>query len=76
MYLYLCEDLRPGPTELQPDEQIEPVVVPWDEAMRMVYEGQIEDAKSMLAILICDFPPTRGALTRTVARGGRLHPRV
>ena len=54
MYLYLCTDLRPGPTDLQPDEQIEPVVVPWAEAMRMVYEGQIEDAKSMLALLICD----------------------
>src|SRR4051794_29973874 len=51
MYLYLCEDLRPGPADHQPDEQLEPVVVTWDEALRMVHAGQVEDAKSMLAIL-------------------------
>ena len=52
MHLYLCRDLRPGPTEHQPDERLEPVVVAWDEAVRMVRDGRIEDAKSMLAILI------------------------
>jgi ADP-ribose pyrophosphatase len=54
MYLYLCEDLRPGPSDLQPDEQLAPVVVPWDEAVKMTQDGRIEDAKSLLAILICD----------------------
>ncbi|MBX6315093.1 MAG: NUDIX hydrolase [Isosphaeraceae bacterium] len=54
MYLYLCEDLRPGPPAHQPDERLEPVVVPWREAVAMVGDGRIEDAKSMLAILICD----------------------
>ena len=54
MHLYLCTDLRPGPTDLQPDEQIEPVIVAWAEALRMVYDGEIEDAKSMLALMICD----------------------
>ena len=54
MYLYLCEDLRPGPTDLQPDEHLAPVVVPWDEAVKMIQDGRIEDAKSLLAILICD----------------------
>ncbi len=54
MHLYLCTDLRPGPTDLQPDEQIEPVIVPWAEALKMVYDGEIEDAKSMLALMICD----------------------
>ena len=48
MYLYLCEDLPPGPTDHQPDERIEPVVVAWAEAIAMVDDGRIEDAKSML----------------------------
>jgi ADP-ribose pyrophosphatase len=52
MYLYLCEELQPGPTAHQPDERLEPVVVTWDEAVRMVEDGRIEDAKSMLAILL------------------------
>ena len=54
MFLYLCEDLQPGPTEHQPDEDLEPMVVAWDEAVRMVHDGRIQDAKSMLAILLCD----------------------
>jgi ADP-ribose pyrophosphatase len=54
MYLYLCEDLKPGPTAHQPDERLEPVLVAWDEAVRMVDDGRIEDTKSMLAILLWD----------------------
>jgi ADP-ribose pyrophosphatase len=54
MVLYRCDDLRAGPTEHQPDERLEPVVVAWDEAVRMVADGRIEDAKSMLAILFCN----------------------
>jgi len=54
MYLYLCEDLRPGPTDHQPDENLEPVVVPWSEALAMATDGRIEDPKTMLAILLCD----------------------
>ena len=54
MSLYLCEDLAPGPTEHQPDERLEPIVVPWSEALEMVKDGRIDDAKSMLAILIGD----------------------
>jgi ADP-ribose pyrophosphatase len=52
MYLYLCEDLRPGPTDHQADERLEPVVLTWDEALAMVHDGRIEDAKTMLAILL------------------------
>ena len=54
MFLYLCEDLTPGPTSHQPEEHLEPMVVSWDEAVAMVHDGRIDDAKSMLAIMICD----------------------
>jgi len=54
MHLYLCEDLSPGPTDHQPDERIEPLVVPWVKAVAMALDGRIEDAKSRLAILLCD----------------------
>jgi len=54
MYLYVCEDLQPGPTQLELDEQLQPVIVAWDEAVAMVCDGRIEDAKTMVAILLCD----------------------
>jgi ADP-ribose pyrophosphatase len=54
MFLFLCEDLTPGPTNHQPDETLESVVVPWSDAVAMVHDGRIEDAKSMLSILLVD----------------------
>jgi ADP-ribose pyrophosphatase len=63
MYLYLCEDLTPGPTEHQDDERLEPVVVTWPEALAMVEDGRIEDAKSMLAILIGSRFRSRSSIT-------------
>jgi ADP-ribose pyrophosphatase len=54
MYLFLCEDLHAGPTDHQPDERLETVIVPWNEALAMIDAGQIEDAKTMLALMICD----------------------
>ena len=54
MFLFLCEDLEPGPSRLQADEQLKPVIVRWDEAMRRVADGRIEDAKTLLALLLCD----------------------
>ena len=52
MFLYVCRGLTPGPTDHQADESLEPVVVSWDDALAMVADGRIDDAKSMLAILI------------------------
>ena len=54
MFLYLCEDLQPGPTDYQPDERLQTVILPWDEALAMAHDGQIQDAKSILALLISD----------------------
>jgi ADP-ribose pyrophosphatase len=54
MYLYVCEDLRPGPVSPELDEQLETVIVPWDEALAMAEDGRIADAKTLLALMICD----------------------
>jgi ADP-ribose pyrophosphatase len=54
MYLYLCEDLVPGPARHQPDEELQVVVVRWDEALAMTEDGRIEDAKSLIALMVCD----------------------
>jgi ADP-ribose pyrophosphatase len=54
MYLYLCDDLRPGPARHEPDEDLQVEIVAWDEAMAMAHDGRIEDAKTLLALMICD----------------------
>jgi ADP-ribose pyrophosphatase len=54
MHLFLCEDLTPGPAHLEPDERLRPVIVRWEDAVAMALDGRIEDAKSIIALLICD----------------------
>lgn len=54
MHLYLCEDLTQVGSKLELDENLEPVVVSWQEALAMVHDGRIRDAKTILAILLVD----------------------
>ena len=54
MYLYVCEGLTPGPTRHAPDERLKTRVVRWEDALAMVADGRIEDAKTMLSLSICD----------------------
>lgn len=54
MYLFVCEDLVPGAIALEPDERLRPVILRWEDALAMALDGRIEDAKSILALLICD----------------------
>ncbi len=60
MHLFLATDLDPGATDLQVDERIEPLVVPWQEAVAMVRDGRIEDAKTQIGLLYAELycPPT------------------
>lgn len=52
MHLFRCEELVAGDARPELDEALEPFVASWDEALAMVADGRIEDAKSMLAILL------------------------
>ncbi len=54
MYLFLARDLQPGHTALEPGETIESLVVSWAEAMQMVFDGTIEDAKTLVGLLYYD----------------------
>ena len=52
MYLFVAETLTAGPTAREPGEEIENLVVPWNEAVAMAERGEIEDAKSLAGILL------------------------
>ena len=54
MYLFLARGLTAGPTALEAGEEIQSLVVSWDEAMRMVYDGTIEDAKTLVGLMYYD----------------------
>jgi ADP-ribose pyrophosphatase len=54
MFLFHCDDLVPGPTDHRPDERLEIVILPWREALAMALDGRIQDAKSILSLLVCD----------------------
>jgi ADP-ribose pyrophosphatase len=54
MFLFRCEGLQPGPPCHQPDESLKPVIVAWQDALQMAHDGRIEDAKTLLALLLCD----------------------
>ena len=52
MHLYLASGLEPGPTALEPGENIQTLLVSVDDAMRMVFDGTIEDAKTLVGLLL------------------------
>lgn len=51
MHLFVATGLSEGPTALEGGEEIERVIVAWDEALAMVRDGRIEDAKSLVGLL-------------------------
>jgi ADP-ribose pyrophosphatase len=51
MHLFVAEGLTEGATAREPGEEIDNLIVPWDEAVAMAERGEIEDAKSLVGIL-------------------------
>ena len=54
MYLFLAEELVPGPMRPEPEEQLEPRIVAWSDAVDWVMDGTIRDAKTIVALLLWD----------------------
>lgn len=54
MHVFLATDLTPGMPALETGEEIEALLVPWDEALAMIDDGRIQDAKTIGALLLYD----------------------
>src|ERR1043165_3810272 len=52
MWLYLATDLSQTAQRLEEDELIEVVRLPLDRALQMISDGEIEDAKTIIGLLI------------------------
>ncbi len=52
LHFYLATDLTPGPNELEFDEHIEVITVPWPEALEMIRRQEIEDAKTIAGLMV------------------------
>jgi ADP-ribose pyrophosphatase len=51
MYVFVATGLEPGDQQLEAGEQIERLVVAWDEALDMARQGKIQDAKTLAGLL-------------------------
>lgn len=51
MWVYVARDLTPGPPARESNEEIENLVVTLDEALAMIDRGEIEDSKTLVALL-------------------------
>ena len=54
MHLYLATGLTPGETALEEGEEIENWLVHFDEAVAMIFRGEIRDAKTIVGLLWVD----------------------
>jgi ADP-ribose pyrophosphatase len=54
MHLYLATGLTAGAAVREEGEEIENWLVPWDEAVAMIFSGQIQDAKTIAGLLWVD----------------------
>ncbi|MBI3945895.1 MAG: NUDIX hydrolase [Armatimonadetes bacterium] len=52
IHLFLATHLRPAEGDPEEDENIEQILKPLDEAVAMVRDGQIEDAKTIIGLLL------------------------
>jgi len=51
LHLFVAEELTPGPMQPEADEDLQPVIVRFDEAIRMCLAGEIKDAKTITSLL-------------------------
>ena len=51
LYIYLATELQPATQQLDEDELVEVVYLPLAEAVQMALRGEIEDSKTLIALL-------------------------
>jgi ADP-ribose pyrophosphatase len=61
MWLFLATDLRETAQRLEDDEALEIVRLPIDRALQMITDGEIEDAKTIIGLMLA--APRVGAST-------------
>jgi ADP-ribose pyrophosphatase len=54
MYLYVATGLTAGPPAREEGEEIDNLVVTWQQAINWVFSGEIEDAKTISGLLMFD----------------------
>ena len=52
LHLFIAEELTAGEARPEPGEQLHPVTVRLDEAIRMCLAGEIKDAKTITSLLL------------------------
>lgn len=52
IYIYFCSGLTPGETEFDDNEALEVIEMDMDELCGMAARGEIEDAKTIIAVLL------------------------
>jgi ADP-ribose pyrophosphatase len=52
LHLFAAQNLTPGAMRPEADEELEPVVLDFAEAVRMCVSGEIKDAKTITALLL------------------------
>jgi ADP-ribose pyrophosphatase len=51
-HLFLASELTKGTMQLEKDENLEPVIVAWRDALTWAKDGMIRDAKTLVALLL------------------------
>jgi ADP-ribose pyrophosphatase len=54
LHVYVAEDLTSGEMALERDEDLEPFIVDWPQAMAWALDGTIRDAKTLVTLLLWD----------------------
>lgn len=52
MYLFVASGLEAGPAAREPGEEIENLIVSWQEAFRLIDAGEIQDAKTLVGLML------------------------
>lgn len=52
MHLFVAEELLQTQQDLEPDEEIEPIVADWNQIKKWIDEEKIQDAKTLVAISV------------------------